>query len=61
MNLVKLTIENQHGKYKLYIKEDDLVDIIEMPLFTDKIMDSKTGQTYIHKDNIIDALKIEHI
>jgi hypothetical protein len=59
MNVVKLTIENEKGKYKLYIKEEDLVDIIEMPLFTCLWVDAKTGKRNIHKDNIMDELKIE--
>jgi hypothetical protein len=59
MNVVKLTVENSNGKYKLYIKEDDLFRIMDNSLFTDLIIDAKTGKKYIHKDNVIDELKIE--
>ena len=60
MNVIKLTIENELGKYKFFTTEEILMDIMKHnEVFNNKIIDAKTGHVYFHRENIIEALKIE--
>lgn len=59
MKVVKITFENDHGKYKLYTTEENILDILKHESFTNKIVDAKTGEVIVHSDKIIEALKIE--
>jgi hypothetical protein len=60
MNVVKLTIENENGKYKFFTTEETVMDIMKHnEVFNSKIIDAKTGEIIIHREKVIDALKIE--
>jgi hypothetical protein len=60
MNIIKLSFENERGKYKLFTTEGVIMDIIKnIELFNNTIVDAKTGEIIIHKERIIAALKIE--
>lgn len=59
MKIVKLTFEDTEGnKYKFYTTGEALLNIMQAEIFTSKFIDAKTGEEIIHKDRILNALKM---
>ncbi len=56
MVVVKLTFENENGKYKFFTSLDKLTEILKDPLFTETIVDPKSGEGIVHGIKIIDEL-----
>ena len=59
IKVVKLTLEAfEGGKYKFFTTEDQILNILDNDLFTMRMVDAKTGKVTIHKDEIMNALKM---
>lgn len=56
---VKLSFENEEGKYEIYISEQSLFRILECDEFKGKSVDAKTLKEYNFHIDIPKALKLE--
>lgn len=56
---VKLSFENENGKYRFYLTEEQLHDLLKAETFTSTIIDAKNGRSWKHGEDILSELKIE--
>ena len=60
MAVIKVSLESFDDKYKFYITDDQLKHIVNGAEFlNEKIIDAKTGKSYIIADEIKEVFKIE--
>lgn len=59
MKVIKLQFENEHGKYRLYTKEEDILELLKINFLSSQIIDAKSGEVLVHREKIIESLKIE--
>lgn len=59
--VVKIIIEGiDSGKYILYTTNSRLLDLLNSDLFTESIVDAKSGEEFIHKNKVLYALQLEN-
>lgn len=59
MKVIKLSLESNDGKYKMFITDKQLLSILENEIFISTTVDAKTGTIHTPDRDIIAALKIE--
>lgn len=59
MQIVKLSFKTDNGNYSFYTNSERFLSLLSDDLFTDTIVDSKTGKVVNHGDEIEKALGIE--
>lgn len=59
MQIVKLSFKTDNGSYSFYTNSEKFLSLLTNDLFTDTIVDAKTGKVVNHGEEIENALGIE--
>lgn len=58
--IVQVTFENDNGRYLVYMKQEDAVDMIRnTPMFSCESYDAKNDESFVIAENIFRELKIK--